>query len=149
MRLVATEALHVTLVFLGSTPQEDVDRLWAAASGAAADRDPPLLQAAGVVGVPRRRPRLLALELDDQDGRAAAIQAVVAGALADAELFDPEERPFWPHLTLARARGGARLRAPEGGPSLAPFVARELVLYRSVTAPTGARYEALERLTLG
>ena len=30
-----------------------------------------------------------------------------------------------------------------------PFAARALTLYSSVTAPTGARYEALERLALG
>ncbi len=69
--------------------------------------------------------------------------------------FPPEDRPFSPHLTLGRAREGrgapglggalAQVASMEG----APWRATELVLYRSHLAPSGARYEALDRFALG
>ena len=72
-------------------------------------------------------------------------------ALADARLHRPEKRPFWPHVTVARVKRGERrvpaLDAP--APPAEPFVAPVVTLYRSHLSPRGARYEALERLTLG
>ena len=97
----------------------------------------------GVVGVPRRRPRLFALELEDVGGRGAALQAAVAAALGE-----PVERPFWPHVTLLRVRKGRRPEAPSPPGDLDPFAPTDLALYRSHTGPEGARYEALERRAL-
>lgn len=150
LRPVDERDLHVTLAFLGSTAPERVEAVWEAASGAAAGCAAPVLSAAGVTGVPSRRPRLFALDLVDDGGRAAALSATVAGALGAAGLHEPEERPFWPHLTFARVRRGARA-APlvAGVPALEPFVAPAMTLYRSDPARRpGARYAALERFEL-
>lgn len=125
------------------------------ALGAVAGLTAPLLAARAVVGVPRRCPRLLALDLGDPEARAAAVQEAVVGALAAAGMHAPEERPFWPHLTLARV-GGARASSRGRGvevPSHPDPPARGLVfdtvaLYRSHLSPAGARYEALERRAL-
>lgn len=110
----------------------------------------PLLSPAGIEPVPRRRPRLFALDLADESGRTAAVQASVAEALAGARLFEPEARPFWPHLTLARVKRGARVGAlaVEEPPPATPFEARELTLYRSTLRPQGALYEPLARTRL-
>lgn len=61
--------------------------------------------------------------------------------------FVAEVRPYRPHLTLARSKGGrAALTALRkrlgGGATFAPFEAREFVLYESFLEPGGARYEA-------
>ena len=61
--------------------------------------------------MPPRRPRLFALDLADEGGRAAALQAAVAGALERAGVYEPERRPFWPHVTLARVKRGERRAA--------------------------------------
>ena len=146
-RLVPGEYLHVTLAFLGHRPQEDVAPVIAALD--ALTLRSAQLRPAGLVGVPRRRSRLLALDLRDPSGAAAELQGAVAGALAGAGVFEPEERPFWPHITVARLRRGA-------GPGAAPpverafppaFRASRVVLYRSVTAPAGARYEPLHAVS--
>lgn len=150
LRPVPSRGLHVTLAFLGWTPADRVERVWKAASAAAADRTAPLLTPAGIAGVPARRPRLFALHLADDDaGRAAALSGSVAGALAEADLHEPDERPFWPHVTLARVRRGAKA-APLAGepPMLEPFTAGVVTLYRSDPSRSGARYTALERLEL-
>jgi RNA 2',3'-cyclic 3'-phosphodiesterase len=101
--------------------------------------------------VPPRNPRLFALDLDDEDGRAAALQARLAAALEAAHVYRPERRPFWPHLTLARVKRNER-RVPGLTPAPAPddlIVAGELTLYRSTLRPQGALYEPLARHRLG
>jgi 2'-5' RNA ligase len=149
LRPVAGRALHVTLAFLGWTPAARVDDVWDAARAAAAGRVAPLLSAGGVVGVPRRRPRLFALDLADEGGHAAHLSRAVADGLAGAGLHEPEDRAFWPHVTLARVPRSARA-APLGGPpaTLEPFSATVLTLYRSDQSRSGARYTALKRLDL-
>lgn len=67
--------------------------------------------------------------------------------------FAAEERPYRPHLTLARSKGGraalTALRKRLGdGAKFAPFEAREFVLYESFLEPGGARYEARGRFDL-
>jgi RNA 2',3'-cyclic 3'-phosphodiesterase len=144
LRLVAPEALHVTLVFLGHLPEEEIPRVASVLPHAAAT---PRLQALGVKPVPPRQPRLFALDLADEDGRCGAIQAQVSGALEQLGLYEPEKRPFWPHVTLARVRKGARIRGLEApDPPAEPWRADALTLYRSRLARAGARYEPLARV---
>jgi 2'-5' RNA ligase len=85
-----------------------------------------------------------------------------------AELGIPrEDRPYSPHLTLARARGGSgspkwrkddkpntvfrmleeRLAAM-GDLDFGTMMAREFVLYQSKLAPAGSKYSTLQRLPL-
>jgi 2'-5' RNA ligase len=131
----------VTLVFLGA--RESADHIWEAASGAAEGLEAPLFTPRGVAGVPRRRPRLFALDLEDTGGRGAALHAAVSAALDE-----PVGRPFWPHVTLLRVRKGRSPEAPQPPGDLAPFTPSALTLYRSYTEPQGARYEILERRAL-
>lgn len=79
------------------------------------------------------------------------MQAAISAALAEAELYKPEKRPFWPHLTLARVRGGGGRRGAP--PAMPPFETEpapasklggeRVTLYRSHLSPGGARYERL------
>jgi 2'-5' RNA ligase len=151
LRPVALEALHVTLVFLGYLPEKEIGRIASTAFDPLGGLPAPRLAVREVRGVPPRAPRLFALDLDDEDGRAAAVQAAASDALAAARLYRPEKRPFWPHITLARVKRGERrpppLEAPPPPPS-DPFEAGLVTLYRSHLSPRGARYEALERLHL-
>lgn len=147
LRPVPEASLHVTLVFLGSVEAAQRGEVWEAVAGAASGHGAARLAPRGVAALPRRRPRVLALDLGDEGGHAAALQSDVAGALAEAGLAEPERRRWRPHVTLARARKGASGRVePPDGPELAPFTAREVTLYRS---RPGSDYEALERLELG
>ncbi len=62
--------------------------------------------------LPPRRPRVLAVELEDAYGACTALQAAVAGALTEAGLFEAEHRRWLPHVTIGRARGPVDRRAP-------------------------------------
>jgi RNA 2',3'-cyclic 3'-phosphodiesterase len=145
LRPVAPEALHVTLVFLGWQAEKDVERIAEAAFGAASG-EAPELEAAGVRPLPPRRPRLYALDLTDEEGRASELQGAMSRALEAERFYRPEKRPFWPHVTLARVKRGRRAEPlPELAAPAGAFEAVDLTLYRSILRPQGAVYEPLAR----
>jgi RNA 2',3'-cyclic 3'-phosphodiesterase len=140
-RAVALDALHVTLAFLGSRPESDVETI-AGVLRAEAGTPAPRLSTAATLLLPRGRPRVLAVALDDPDGTLAALQQRVSDGLASAGVYTPEKRRFRPHVTFARVR--PRAMPPRVG-SIAPlaFTADRLTLFQSQLHPKGARYTAL------
>jgi RNA 2',3'-cyclic 3'-phosphodiesterase len=151
LRPVRAEALHVTLVFLGWQDEAAADAIANATFGARPASAPPQLTPTEVRALPPRNPRLFALDLEDEAGRAAALQAAVSDALEAGRWYEPEKRPFWPHITLARVKRGERRVPPLAGdpPPTAPFAGAELTLYRSTLRPQGALYEPLARAPAG
>ncbi len=148
LRPSAAQTLHLTLVFLGYRPEKEIPAIARAALDAVEELEPALLRPAGVVPLPRRGPRLFALDLDDEEGRAAAIQAAASDALAAGRFYRPEKRAWWPHVTLARVKRGRRAAPVEGDPAPGPLRAPTVTLYRSILRPQGALYEPLERTEL-
>lgn len=70
--------------------------------------------------------------------------------------FISEDRPYRPHITLARGKGQAGVRALSVLKTKLPrqtsftrCTADAFVLYESFTQPTGSRYEIRERFQLG
>jgi 2'-5' RNA ligase len=142
-RPLPDSSFHVTLAFLGHRDAADVDRVTVVLR-ALAPRAAPALALAGALLLPPRRARVLAVALDDATGALAALQSEVAGALAGAGLFEPEARPFRPHVTIARLRSGARApRALDPAPEPLAFEAGPVTLYRSRLGRGGAVYEPL------
>ena len=98
----------------------------------------------------RGRPRLYALPIESPD--AVALQAELGERLAAERLHEPEGRPFWPHLTVARVRPEGRGRGARGvsrppGPLpqelLRPVRSVRVALYRSELKSQGAKYVPL------
>lgn len=149
LRVVAPEALHVTLVFIGYRPEKEIDAIGDLVRESVAGLRAPRLRAVGVAPLPPRRPRLFALNLSDDGGRAVALQAAVSDALAAARVYRPEKRPFWPHITFARVKRDARAAALDADPPPSDaFDATDVTLYRSRLSPGGAVYEPLARVAL-
>jgi 2'-5' RNA ligase len=150
LRPVRSEALHVTLVFLGWQDESAAEAI-AKAAFEAAPPGVPVMRAGAVKPLPPRDPRLFALDLDDEGSKASTVQAAVSAALDAGRWYKPEKRPFWPHMTLARVKRGERRVPPlpsAPAPPAEPFEARELTLYRSTLRPQGALYEPLARTRL-
>lgn len=138
-RWVRTENLHLTVRFLGATDPARVpivgDAVHAAAAGRAAFR----VRLAGAGGFPSLgRPRALWLGIVEGAPELAAINAALDGPLA-ALGWEPESRPFRPHLTVARTdaasiRDGATAAAALQAAAASwatTFDATRVVLYRS------------------
>jgi 2'-5' RNA ligase len=142
------EKLHLTLKFFGDTAQERVQALSLAVERAASAFAPFALVAAGTGAFPPRgSARVLWLGLHDASGTLARLQQALENECAAAGL-KREERPFHPHITLARPRPstGARelaaLHLATEFPAV-EFPVTEVVLIRSELGPKGSRYTAL------
>lgn len=141
--------MHVTLQFLGETPTQLVQPLVAALD--AIDMPPITLQLDRLGCFPATGSlRVVWVGLDgDLGGLTALYQAVTTATQA---LGVPaEQRPFAPHITLARARPAAtpaELRAlrqvlPAVIPQPVSWQAQRPILFRSQLTPRGAIYKAL------
>ena len=99
--------------------------------------------------LPPRRPGVLVVDLEDGDGALSALQPCVVEAMTATAAYEPETRPFRPHLTVARLKRGARQPRRElPPPPELSFAAESLTLYRSQLSREGARYEPLARVAL-
>jgi 2'-5' RNA ligase len=147
LRPVAEEQLHVTLAFLG---ERDAAQAAVVAELLPAVRRPVrALALGGVLALPPRRPRVLAVTVQDGDGALGALQADVATGLDAAIGWRSEHPRFLAHVTVARVRG--RLAAPVPPSSPPPsgrFAATALTLFRSHTGAGGSRYERVETVPL-
>jgi 2'-5' RNA ligase len=147
LRPVPPAALHVTLVFLGWMTEEAiaplgelVDQCTAGTGGVAG------LALGEPLWLPRRRPRVLAVALEDRHGALGELQTRLAERLAGDGWHEPQARPYLPHVTVARVRGREGIRVPrETVPPAPPLVfdGAAVTLYRSRLEPGGARYEPL------
>lgn len=142
VRRIVAENLHVTLAFLGSRSAQDAAAIATGLEGLARDICP--LETAGALWLPPRGPGVLCVALADAPAL-TALHADVVAALGQAIGYEPDERPFRPHVTVGRIPRGT-LRVPRKIDPPAPqlhFEASALTLYRSSPAPGGARYEPL------
>lgn len=149
-RLARAAGLHATLAFLGPVVRERLDGLCAGLSAALDGLHAPSLRLGATGAFPGlARPRVLWVGAEERGGagtleccRTAVVRALVAGGI---DLGEELLRPFRPHVTVARPRG-ARARVPEAFRALAlelDWEPAEVVLYESVPAAGGSRYEAL------
>lgn len=148
LRAIPAERLHLTLVFLGTRPAEEAERIGALVTACAEGAVDVALGDA--LWLAPRRPHVLTVALHDPAGRLRELQARVSAALRDGAGHEPEARAYRPHATVARVRKGSRVRPGDVALPPAPgasFALEALTLYRSHSGPA-PRYEALARAPL-
>ncbi len=142
-RWVDPKLIHLTLAFLGEQPDERLPELDTVGRRAAAASHPGLL-ALGVAGSfgSRRAPRVLWVDLTGDLDALSGLHQALDNALRVAG-FPTEDRPFRPHITLARRREQARGGAPVGWPPIVEpktFNLDRLTLMQSRLSPRGPTY---------
>lgn len=155
VRPTKPDDLHLTLKFLGATPDEQVPVIAAVLRATAAGCALPDVLLAGVGAFPRPdRPRAVFAAVTE--GRDEVIALVQAIEEACAPLgFPPEERPRVPHVTLFRVDGARRAPTLESwmkamsAERFGAVDASAVVLYESRLQPGGSVYTELERFPLG
>ena len=114
MRWVRPESVHLTLKFLGDVPVEAISAIHQTLQQAAEGLATFSVAVRGLGCFPNAtRPRVLWMGLDDPQRELVQLQYRIESTLA-ALGMSAEERPFRPHLTLARtreSRGGERFNA--------------------------------------
>jgi RNA 2',3'-cyclic 3'-phosphodiesterase len=152
VRWTAGDSLHLTLKFLGAIEGGEVPRIEDALRSAAENHGPVELELGGFGAFPSLR-------------RASVLWVGVAPAqplmslqreleLAFSRLgYAREQKPFRPHITVARLRSGARPPDVERLAGEYDYHSRVTIasmeLMRSHTMPSGQRYEPLLRSVLG
>ena len=147
LRWVPPENLHLTLRFLGSTPEDvlaDVRRRLRAVRSPAFQ-----LALSGLGTFGGSRPRVVWLGLDRGAEEARRLAEEAERVCVEAGL-EPEPRGFRPHLTLARARERRPGLLPElpPPPATEPWTADRFVLFESRLGKGPARYNDLESFPL-
>lgn len=153
LKLVDLGILHLTLKFLGETPEERVplisEVMRSATSGVTARRI--VLRNMGAFPSPRRV-RVVWIGLEPREPLQRLARALEEGC---ARLgFPSEDRPFTPHVTLARAkvpqRSGRLERVIDAFKEreFGDFVVDSIALKKSILHPTGPEYQVLAKVPL-
>jgi 2'-5' RNA ligase len=158
-RWMRPESLHVTLKFIGETPEGGVERIKQALGTIGADAM--AMQFCGYGFFPgAREPRVFWIGIE-AGPELASLAATVDATLARGGV-PKEEHAFSPHLTLARgSRGSGSPRRRKGDgpnpafqrlqeklaalptPEFGTMTAHEFFLYQSQLAPGGSKYTKL------
>lgn len=157
LRWVDPAGIHLTLAFLGELSNDQLEKAMAAAQYAATTGNPFAyrLSGLGTFG-PARQPRVLWMGVSEPSGALHLVQRALALALEQQGL-PTEQRPFSPHLTLARIKSPL---PPEQLQLLQRLLSRyqfstssyrvtHLSVMKSELARTGARYTCLRECALG
>ncbi len=146
---VRTEGIHLTLKFLGNVAPESIEEIKPALARIASQTAPIRIEPAACGAFPTiKSPRVIWVGLSGQIGPLAQLARRLETAMVPLG-FEPEGRPFKPHLTVGRVKGRLRLQALQQillahrDFTAEPFDAAEVVLYKSDLRPDGARYTPL------
>jgi 2'-5' RNA ligase len=155
IRWVRVDGLHLTLRFLGATPERLRPELEAAADSVAAAAAPFEVVLSGGGAFPSlARPRSLWVGVQEGGPELAAL-ADGLSALSREVGLELETRPFAAHLTIGRTDGvrlglvAARALAEAASEVEVRFDADRVVLFRSHLGGGPARYEALHEAHFG
>jgi 2'-5' RNA ligase len=157
-RWVDPDLIHVTLLFLGEVEPGPAAALAAALGSACAPFPAMSLRLAGAGTFPAGRPARVAWVGVAAPAPLTDLQAAVAAAaratLGETRETAPDQRPYRPHVTLARCpspwpRGAAeKFVAAFPGEIGPPFAATAVVLVESRLSPRGPSYRNLAELPL-
>lgn len=152
---VGPDSMHLTLKFLGGVEEEAVDVIKAALERAAEEKTTlnVRLGQAGTFG--GRRPRVVWVGLQGELEKLAQLQEAIEAELLPIG-FAAEQRPYQPHLTLARVPADLsradsdNLKAAVAAVRPRPVKARfsEVALIRSTLTRSGAVYERMSAARL-
>jgi 2'-5' RNA ligase len=157
LRWIPEDNLHLTLWFLGDVDEPRASRLMDVLRQPF--RTAPFTARLTGLGAypPAGDPRVIWQGIDDGREGLRSLYAELAERLP-ALGFDPENRPYSPHVSLARVKDVPRSEAPalravlqpSTGPPPDPvaFEVNALTLFRSRTLPSGSEYQSLLRVPL-
>lgn len=141
------EKFHITLLFIGETDEHICtgihDMLRNKFNGI---KLPPMnLTAERITAFPGLRyPRVIVLEMTEHDGRLSHLSEVIRNEAAKFGIAD--DKPFRPHITLARVRRDMKVNLTQTDTRIVPplsFTANSISYYQSILNPGGSEYMLL------
>ena len=145
---------HLTMKFLGELTSKQVEQVKAIAAAVAAGSTPFEARIGDWGAFPNPgRPRVIFAGIDEGRVPLAAVAYRLERALA-VERYQPEDRDFPAHITVARVKnpkvGAETFAAIRAKPIVTDaFAVDRLVVFRSMLTRRGARYEPLAEYPFG
>lgn len=145
-RWVAPEEIHLTLRFIGEVDEQSFSAIKTSLSVITSPPFPLTLSGVGHFP-PRGRPSVLWVGMEPSE-RLLQLQREIELALT-ATGIPADERPFSPHITLARLKETPpaavnKFEIRHGDLSFSPFEVGEFILYSSILTKQGAVHHAEE-----
>jgi RNA 2',3'-cyclic 3'-phosphodiesterase len=107
-KVVIPENIHITLKFIGEISVERLPEIVSTMQDISLSINAFDLQTTSGVGLPKKKPRVIALDLAESDKLARAFR-ILDEALTNAGICQPEHRAFNPHITCARSKKMSQL----------------------------------------
>jgi RNA 2',3'-cyclic 3'-phosphodiesterase len=158
VRWLPAESLHLTLKFYGDLERSRLPAIQAGLARAAAGAQPVEAEMMGIGAFPSaRRPNVVWVGLAGHLEPLHALHAAVEAAAREAG-FEPEGRPFHPHVTVGRVLAGRNPAVPDDisgalrqwrESPFGRFSADSLTLMQSRLRPAGSIYSPLFTTPLG
>ena len=141
---------HITVRFVGEATEVAVDRL-AEKIGSSLDAEPGRVWVCGLGAFPQfTKASVMYAAIDDPSGLLGEL-AVIAEEACTEVGFDPEGRPFVPHLTLSRIRPTRDVSAISDALDdiRVPIRVQTLTMFRTQSTREGPMYVPLHEFPLG
>ena len=155
VRWVNPEKIHLTLKFFGNIEESRIDPIFKSIEEPIRNTLPFSLKVRGLGAFPNlKNPRVIWMGLVDGREVLISFQKQIETQLEKIG-FQPEDRPFHPHLTLGRmksSRGKEELvgrMEKHKEEEFGDFQVERVILFKSDLRPTGPIYTPLKDLKLG
>ncbi len=153
IKWIKPESIHLTCAFLGDIKEEQVEPVTEALGEAAAGMEPFVTCLDGVGAFPDfRRPRTIWVGYEEGAREVVELKRAIDCALEPLG-FNPEKRPFHPHVTLGRVKqpGNARDLEHAAAEWVLPFenwITRNVVFFQSELTKHGPDYTPLATIPM-
>ncbi len=147
--------IHVTLKFLGDVETDLIPQLESKLTELVKPLFPFEVTCRGLGVFPKpSRPRILWAGLDEKGSEVMGLLQQAIEADFETLGFEPDERDYRPHVTLARVKGRGRVDLSEmieefSDLNFGSSYIRDIILYESSLRTEGAQYQVLNRFNLG
>jgi 2'-5' RNA ligase len=145
-RATLPEQLHMTVLFLGATPERELDAVLESIDRAAAGVGSFTLTPRSLARLPERGPARLVAALTDSPPALLELRRRLVARLASARR---KPGPLTPHFTLCRFRAPTSCELGAVPLHAAPFEVASLSLRSSVLRPEGAEHRQIAGVNLG
>jgi 2'-5' RNA ligase len=155
VRWVSPEKIHLTFKFFGNIEESRIDPIFKSIEEPVRNTLPFSLKVQGVGAFPYlKNPRVIWIGLMDEREALTSLQKQIEIHLEEVG-FQPEDRPFHPHLTLGRMKSSRGKEELVGRmerhreEKFGDFQVERVVLFKSDLRPSGPIYTPLRELRLG
>jgi len=155
VRWTNPETIHVTLKFFGNIEESRIDPILKSIEAPIRNTLPFSVKVRGVGAFPHlKNPRVIWIGLVDEKETLTSLQKQIETYLEKIG-FQPEDRPFRPHLTLGRMKSSRGKEALVGRmekyreEEFGDFQVERVVLFKSDLRPSGPIYTSLGDVRLG